>query len=265
MEWLPNSWSWSTRLAVLWAFWYSFGMIVTGLMEEASPNMFANLQTHGGSNHLLVPTGILLRREGPEIRVEATTSAWLTTTYPADLTHTLQGGSAVTSVLDAIGNPAPSFFNGGANRVLGLFRKGWLPHSGTFVPYTVPGLEFQRLVWEAIREDGTFRVTYAHLPEEGDDPQTTTDEQWRGTAVARRIHAEVTHGTVTECRVEIFAKKEENSPTNSSCDPSTDLIYDRFLQETPWWRRKLSMYHGYPILYEPDGTTVRPSITCFGP
>ena len=62
--------------------------------------MFSNLQVHGGSNHLLLPTGLLFHAfsdrgddhpfGGGVIRVEQTDSKWLTEIYPNDMTSVLE-------------------------------------------------------------------------------------------------------------------------------------------------------------------------------
>jgi hypothetical protein len=233
-------------LAVSVAFFYAFGSIILGLQEEHTCNMFANLKIHGGSNHYLVPTGLLLT--GPEIRIQQTNSWWFTTTYPADLSHTVQPAMA-KSVLADIGNPAPFYFNGGANRVLELFRRGYVPHNGVFVPYTVPAMEFQRLFSEALLHDVNFTLEYVELPGH------TGDEQWRATASARIVQVQVSQGTITHCQL----------ANGQPCQVDRDWVYRPYETTVSWWRRKLSMFHGYPIVYNDDDGKVRKSITCFGP
>jgi hypothetical protein len=206
---------------------------------------------HGGSNHYLLPTGLLLAHR-PEIRIESTTSRWFTITYPADFTHILQPKPTAGKVLAAIGNPAPSYFNGGTNRVLGLLRKGWVSHNGAFIPYTVPSVEFQRLFSEALVEDESFSLTYAELP-----TPPRSDEVWRATAVGRRIQVRVEKRKVVQCKVWVDGKGNAEE-----CD-AEELVYTH--HQIPWWAMKFSMYHGYPILYQDDGVTPRKSITCFGP
>lgn len=242
-------WSWA---AIGMAWFYAFGTIILGLMEEASCNMFANLKIHGGSNHLLVPTGLLL--DGPIVRIQSTDSTWLTQIYPADFSHIVQP-PVTASVLEAIGNPRPFYFNSGANRVLGLFRKGWVPHNGVFVPYTIPAMEFRRLFTEARQYDGAFTLEYAELP------GRAGDEEWRASAVARTVQVTVREGQIQQCRVMGGGGPACNNSTSGG--GHQDLVYQPFT-DIPWVRRQFSMYHGYPIVYRPDGT-VRPSIACFGP
>ena len=266
-------WMW---LAVAISFFYSFGTIPLGLMEEASPNMFANLKIHGGSNHFM-PTGLLLHwaasREaqgdldsflvrhwgGGEIRLESTTSEWLTEIYPNDLTHTLEPKPDVVELLqDHLGASIPGvMFNSGVNRVLRVRERGWVPPPphGQFISYTVPALEWKRLLNESLNYKGhpSFTVEYVHLP------GTTGDETWRAFAWERRVRLEVVDGKVASCSVEW---NEEIKKKNAvSCGPNE---IPNKLDSVPFWLSKLSLYHGYPILYNADGSARR-SISCFGP
>ena len=215
--------------------------------------MFANLMTHGGSNHYLVPTGLLLSKR-PEIRIEQTTSRWFTIIYPADFSHIVEPNPTAANILDAIGNRPPSYLNPGANRVLGLLQKGWVSHNGVFIPYTVPSVEFQRLFSEALEKDKTFTLIYAELP-----TPPVNDEVWRATAVDRRIQVTIKDGKIVRCKVLV----DSNRGNDKACDPSGELIYT--YNNISWWTDKFSVYHGYPILFENDGKTPRKSITCFGP
>eukprot|EP00439_Symbiodinium_sp_Y106_P045152 s2305_g5.t1 len=187
---------WWTYLATGFAWAYSFGTIMLGVMEEATPNMFANLKIHGGSNHLLLPTGLLFKWFGEAgdshpygggvIRMENTTSSWLQTIYPCDLTHVLQP-SAAPDLLEVLGSPRPVFLNSGANRILGLREKGFVPPPphGKLLQYTTPAVEWKRLLKEAIEKDRSFAVTYSHLP------GIAGDEVWRATSYARRVLLEL--------------------------------------------------------------------------
>ena len=260
-------------LASAVAFFYSFGIILLGLMEEASPNMFANLKIHGGSNHLLLPTGLffqwaaaresqgetdsfLVRHWGGGL--ESTTSQWLTEIYPNDMTHILQPAPMVVELLQKHlnGSQPAVYFNSGVNRVLHLRERGYIPPPphGQFLSYTVPALEWKRLLKEALQYLGSpsFTVDYAHLP------GTSGNETWRAFAWERRVHIEVVNWEITSCTVK-WNSDEEN--TTKPCGPN-ELPYK--LESVPWWLSKLSLYHGYPILYNADGTA-RPTISCFGP
>mmetsp|Transcript_13659 Transcript_13659/g.33033 ORF Transcript_13659/g.33033 Transcript_13659/m.33033 type:complete len:374 (-) Transcript_13659:71-1192(-) len=253
---------WMT-LAVCIAFFYSFGTIILGTMEEASCNMFSNLKIHGGGNHLILPTGLLFRwyRDdisnpygGGEVRIVSTTSNWLQEIYPNDMSHILSPSPLAADLLTkTTAMPTPIFLNPGANRVLGLRERGWItvPPHGKFIQYSVPSLEWKRLLTEAIERDVNFDVTYAHLPE------SRGDEMWRGTASERKVDLKVRNGgQIVKCKVQF------QNGTKTNCQQSTEIPYNL---DTPWLIRKISLYHGYPILYEHDGKTPRKSIQCFGP
>ncbi|KAI2507835.1 hypothetical protein MHU86_6615 [Fragilaria crotonensis] len=270
---------WS-RIAVGISIFYSFGGLMTGLQEEATPNMFANLKVHGGSNHFFLPTGLLFHYYGNDdsnpsdhlvfgggvVRVEhGTTSPWLRNMYPADMTAILQPQGLVTRLLERIGNPAPSFFNPGANRILG----GIAPiktESEPWYRYTVPALELKRLLREAKRYDRDFELTYSQLP------GTRGDEVWRATAVKRFFEVVVRDGQVTKCTVTNVVHSTTTLNTgsnnhNQTTDPvpcaPTDLpmLPDNAV---PYLIQKLSMHHAYPIVTD-DITKLPPSIVCFGP
>jgi uncharacterized membrane protein YphA (DoxX/SURF4 family) len=245
-------WSW---LASGIAFAYAFLGLMTGLQEEGTPNMFANLKVHGGSNHFLLPTGLLFHAfaDAPDshpfgggvVRIEKTTSNWLQTVYPADLTPILMPSNAV-QLLERVGNPSPSFFNPGASRILGI-----TPPPVRFFRYTVPALELKRLLREAKSHDGDFDLTYAQLP------GTRGDEYWRASAVKRLFTVEVRDGQVTKC--DIF---DGISNKTAPCGP-TDLpmLSD---DAVPSILKRISMHHAYPIVTD-DMDKLPPSIVCFGP
>lgn len=181
------------------------------------------------------------------MRLEATTSDWLQSIYPADLTHTLQPAAAA-NILEAIGNRRPNFFNSGANRVVGLMERGLVPPPPhrSLIPYTVPALELKRLMKEAIEKDRSFVLTYSQLP------GVSGDEVWRARATARRNKLRMRDGKIVKCDI-VY-------PTRAKC-AETDLPYQL---KVPWWIERIAMYHGYPIVFD-DHSQVRRSITCFWP
>lgn len=247
-------------VAVGFAFLYSFVLPMLGLQEETTANMFANLKAgHGGSNHYLLPTGLFFHwfDEAPDshpfgggvIRIENTTSDWFRTIYPADLTSMLKPNGFV-EVMDAIGNPPPIYFNPGANRNLRHLTE--VPDK--FFRYTVPALEFKRLLHEALEKDKNFVLTYSKLP------GTRGDEVWRATATDTVTTIEARKGKITECRK--ISATSQWIPCQSD-----DLPYISFLESVPWIIRRLSMYHAYPIVVGPDHdvSEIPRSIRCFGP
>jgi hypothetical protein len=188
---------------------------------------------------------------GGVIRIEHTDSNWFKTTYPADLTHVLQPVATLVPLLTAVGSRSPIFFNASANRILRLFERGWVQHSGKLIQYTVPAIEFKRLFSEALLRDKTFDLVYAQLP------GSVGDELWRATAVERRVSVTVKNGEITAC--EAIHYHGTGQTTTAAC-AEWDLP---FQLRVPWLIRKIAMFHGYPIIFEEDGSP-RENIMCFG-
>jgi hypothetical protein len=213
---------------------------------------------------LIVPTGLLFHifahrsdahvYGGGVIRIEETTSSWFQTIYPAELTHVLEP-SIVVPLLTNIGHHPPIYFNPGANRVLGLIERGWVPPSDNTFQYTIPGIEFKRLFSEAMKKDDKFTLTFAQLP------GTKGDEIWRAFSVRRRFQVIVSGHAMVSCTVHDYDR--DGTPMNvSECDP-TDLPYQLHV---PWWIQKIAMYHPYPIIFDDSYKKLpRKTITCFGP
>lgn len=244
-------WSW---IASFVAFFYAFGGLITGLQEEATPNMFANLKVHGGSNHFFLPTGLLFHMfahapdshvfGGGVVRIENTTSHWLQYIYPADLTPLLMP-PRVAPLLEQVGNVPPFYFNPGASRIL----FGITPAPERFYRYTVPALELKRLLREAKLYDRDFELVYSRLP------GTKGDEVWRATAIETQYVVQVKQGQVVDCRV----KKDT---TTRSCSAEDLPMLDD--DAVPKFFQRFSMHHAYPIVRD-NVEEVPPSIVCFGP
>jgi hypothetical protein len=217
--------------------------------------MFANLKVHGGSNHWLLPTGLLFHAFGDypdshpfgggEVRIEKTTSKWLKTVYPNDLSGTITPPLA-TNLMERLDHPEAFYFNGGLARVLGI-----TPPQAQFYQYTVPALELKRLFQEAKRKDQNFDLTYAQLP------GTKGDEVWRTTATRRRFHVTVRGGEVTRC-----AFVTEDTGKSSPCGPDDlPMLGDNSI---PFLLQRISMYNAYPIV-PTISDEIAPTISCFGP
>lgn len=259
-----------TIIAIL----YSFVPILLGVMDEALPNMFANLKLHGGSNHLVLPTGWVWEwyRDAPDawtygggiVRVEpGTTSTWLRVMHPSDLTSTVEPQGVVADLMAALGASRPFYFHSGKNRNLGLADKGLLQPSDPLIPYTLPALELKRLLKEAmVREhDRPFRVVWAHLD------GVHGDEVWRATSWKRRFTVEFERGAIVRCRVQQYPASgghtwlsSSSSSSSRPCSP-TDLPFH--LDVPSLLAPKLAAYHGYPVVLDAEGT-VRAAIPCFG-
>lgn len=120
------------RACTAMALVYAFGLPVLGLQDMGNVHMFANLRTHGGSNHLLLPTGLLQRWAaeaaaaptddaggvggvhvdagpfaGGVVRVDATTSRWIRGIYPLEVTPVLR--PTATARLRALGHAGREF------------------------------------------------------------------------------------------------------------------------------------------------------------
>mmetsp|Transcript_4713 Transcript_4713/g.7103 ORF Transcript_4713/g.7103 Transcript_4713/m.7103 type:complete len:543 (+) Transcript_4713:205-1833(+) len=241
--------------SALIAYTYAFLTIILGFAEQGTPNMFANLQIHGGSNHFLFPTGLLFHaRIWPYshgvVRIEYTNSYTMNSIYPADMTTYLQPPSSI-HLLQTIapGNSGPVYFNPGFTRVLGLPAP---QNSQQFIRYTLPAIELQRLFQEALIADADFNITYTILP------GTSGNEHWRVSAQKERISLSVHDHFISSC----FLQFAQRACTTSDLAHLTDHI--------PWFVRKLSLYHPYPIIdlpkeEEKERSSSFDHIRCFGP
>jgi len=164
---------------VLVAATYAFGLPLLGLQDLGSCNMYSNLRLHGGSNHLLLPTGLLQSSlhsarvhalGGGVVRVEATNSTVIDALYPAELTPHFRDSERL--LLQRAGHGA-RMFSGGKARVLGIASVPPRPPDAPAVPFTVTALEFRRLLAEARAAEEAFSVSYARLP------GCCGDESWR--------------------------------------------------------------------------------------
>ena len=237
------------------AMMYGLGGLLTGIQEQMSPNMFANLKIHGGSNHVIMPTGILQHWYatkpathpfgGGIIRVEETDSPWLSTMYPADFTMCLDERTIQT--LEHVGMPTPCYFNPGFSRILGLHT---VPPQEKFYRYTVVAAEMRRLFVEAKDHDQNFTLTYSKLP------GFVGDERWRAFAVEETIVVKVKRGNVMTCK-----KKKEKRTTQCEAN-DIPLLPDA---PASWLMDKLGLYHGYPIVATKPSDEVPEGIRCFGP
>ena len=129
---------------------YTFGFQVLGVMELSLANPFASLRMHGGSNHLIMPTGLLQISAGSEspvlagdgssssssssaaqlalaggvVRVEECTSAAINAVYPAECTSMLS--PRVREMLIDAGHVGRQFAPS-VRRALGPEIRGYMP------------------------------------------------------------------------------------------------------------------------------------------
>ena len=191
--------TWGGRALAWAAAIYSFALPMLGA-DMGTPNMFSNLRMHGGSNHLLLPTGLLHRLlhdeasapswlsplldvrtafSGGIVRVESTDLRSLNAMYPGDVSGGFSGRALRR--IAAAGRP-PWLFVPMAGRTAGIdpgppFSPKPSP-LGQNVPYTLRALELRRILAEARAAGEAFTLSYSHLPgAEG-------DEAWRRDARA---------------------------------------------------------------------------------
>lgn len=231
---------------VLLAFGYAFGGPLLGVHDLGACNMYSNLRMYGGSNHLLLPTG-MIGAVWPEattlVRVEASTSEYMNSIYPGEITS--QMAPAERALLVAAGHSG-HMFNGMKARILG---PDFAPADAKFFRYTVTALELRRLLREARTRNEAFEITYTHLDAAGGD------EQWRREAPGRTItHREDGLGTrmcVVRC-----------GPLGMfSCACAADELP---LKPPPsYWPSKTLIQQPYPILE--DAHKWEGELVCFGP
>ena len=72
--------AWAAAVAVA----YGLALPMLGLQDMMAPTMFANLRVFSGSNHTLMPTGILYDGGGV-VWVESSTAEAIKDVYPAEV------------------------------------------------------------------------------------------------------------------------------------------------------------------------------------
>jgi hypothetical protein len=201
-----------TALVAL-AFLYAFVALPLGAMEQGTPNMFAGLRAYSGSNHLLLPTGMLQRAHledslsdygGGVVRVDFTNSTYLLATlqYPGEMTQ--RHPPQATEYMRRIGHTGQHFYPShlrtdpasiAADYTGGGAAVGYPFHSHDgqntqasdggggeedsdgrdgFLRYTLTAFELRRLLAEMrVRNELAFELVYTRLP------GAEGDEAWR--------------------------------------------------------------------------------------
>lgn len=226
---------------------YAFGLPALGLQDVMATNMFSNLKVHGGSNHLLVPTGLLLDERdgggplgGGIVRVLGTTSPLLATLFPAEHSSTIDEGAR--ALLHAVGHSGREWF---PKLGLVLGEAGYpptpAPPADEQTPYTVPAVELRRMIALARAHEARFSIEYTRLP------GTRGDERWRATAggAVVRYYEDVEKGFVS-CLV----------TGRGLCEPDEVALQPA----PPAWARKLLLFSPHPII--DDGAWGE--VHCFG-
>lgn len=208
--------AWSKMSVLGWALvavasFAAFGAQALGLMDLSAPaSPFSSIRVHGGSNHLVMPTGLLEQwaSQHPDgllastslgggiVRVEYTDSAWLNSLHPGE--HSSALPARVVSVLQQGGHLGRQY-NPSPRRVLGpeirSLMPRWNPGNGPFPRYTVPALEIRRLVTMLRKSGSNFSLIYTHLK------RALGDEVWRASGEGRRVEYNVS-GAVEHCSVD---------------------------------------------------------------
>ena len=171
--------------AVVAAVVYALVLPVLGLQDMMASTMFANLRVFSGSNHLVLPTGILFSPSlsslfptlaGGIVWVESTTSAYIRGIYPAEVTamlpravvhHLVASGHTgrqfapyLARVLGpaAVAPPPPSPSSSSSSTPPPQLHESVRP--GADEAWMVPMVELRRLLAEARTTGEPFRLVY---------------------------------------------------------------------------------------------------------
>lgn len=219
---------------------YAFGLIPLGVHDQGQPHMYANLRLHGGSNHYVVPTGLLPRFfqhttadiGGGIVRVERCDSTAFNDVHPseysADLTERARRWLAVGGHTGRMWNPMLSAVTASRAPIASPTK------------YTIPAHEFRRLLAVARAADEAFTIEYTQLFGVG-------NESWRAQAPGRTVRIVEAPGKDRRCLV--------LRPARADCAPD-DLPN---LPPLGFWARKFLLFEAYPIV---PGD---PTLHCFGP
>ena len=169
---------------------------ILGLTDLGLAGPFSSLRVHGGSNHLVVPTGLLQAAfadsaggafGGGVVRVSACTSEYILSVTLPDCSALLP--PRARELLRAAGHSAVQH-NPTVARNIDVARV--LPER--FAPFTVPALELRRLLYEARARGEKFSLTYDVLP------GATGGREWRAGKGVRTVKVSEGGGRA-ECRV----------------------------------------------------------------
>ncbi|EOD26211.1 Hypothetical protein EMIHUDRAFT_115140 [Emiliania huxleyi CCMP1516] len=243
---------------------YAFGAIVLGVHDQGQPHMYANLRLHGGSNHYLMPTGLLQTLfegadprsplgdfSGGVVRIEQTTSPSLNAAYPAE--YTTQFSSRTRQLLMQAGHTGRMW-----NPMLTLITSceaPWDPKGGTpFVKYTLPALELRRFVHELRRKGEAFELTYTRLHKATDARTRVSSAQ--GTTITLREDGKGGRSCTVISGGGLVGGVAAAIGLGKPCD-ADELV---LLPPPSAIARKLLLFEPYPIV-EGDEEEVH----CFGP
>mmetsp|Transcript_41572 Transcript_41572/g.114521 ORF Transcript_41572/g.114521 Transcript_41572/m.114521 type:complete len:533 (+) Transcript_41572:162-1760(+) len=222
----------------------AFGAQILGLTDlGALASPFSSIRMQGGSNHLLVPTGLLQAWAGDGsmpgssfgggvVRVEYTDSVWLNSLYPSESTATLP--PEAVAILHRGGHLGRQF-NPTVRRVVGpgirAFMPRWKLQDGPFLQYTVPAMELRRLAFEARATGEAFHLVYTRLP------GVAGDEVWRRTAKGLRVEFSLSRNGTEHCIA-------DGQPCSAE-----ELV---LLPELDWMPKRTRLFFPYPVIAGAD-------------
>mmetsp|Transcript_52104 Transcript_52104/g.96470 ORF Transcript_52104/g.96470 Transcript_52104/m.96470 type:complete len:554 (-) Transcript_52104:56-1717(-) len=187
-----------------------FGSQVLGLQDISAPaSPFSSIRVHGGSNHLILPTGLLQQWAANEsardnafaggvVRVEYTDCVWINSLFPSDHSEALR--EDIVDILQRGGHSGRQF-NPTSRRILGptirAFMPRWSPGKGPFVRYTIPAMELRRVIGETLAAKEACSIVYTKLA-----GGVVGDETWRAAATGPRVEVSLDNNGTETCTVD---------------------------------------------------------------
>jgi len=216
---------------------YSFGTLILGVQEmgtNAGP--FSNLRIHGGSNHILFPTGLLHQWSvgefaGGVVRVDNTNSSFLRTLYPHEVSHNIK--PRARAWMQAAGHSGREWIPLDSRTAVPYepFSDMGKAHEPNFLPYTVPALELRRMLLDARSRKEAFSLTYSRLP----IPESGRLDSLNSlTLVGEQVHFMMDACGTVMCVKQVGSVSEPCAPDELALLPAPS-----------WWVRKTHV--GYPI------------------
>lgn len=217
---------------LLWTLFYAFGTLILGCQQMGTAaGPFSNLRIHGGSNHLVLPTGLLQEWSvgpyaGGVVRIDGTNSSFLRKLYPHEITHNLS--PRARGMMQKVGHSGREWmplFSRTAGPYLPFSDMGRVP----FIPYTVPALELRRLVLELRKNNEACFLHYSKLPKSGKLDSVKSQAQ-----VADQIQLLIDAQGILTCSRRIGNASEPCASEELALLPAPS-----------WW--VLKFHIGYPI------------------
>mmetsp|Transcript_121792 Transcript_121792/g.355891 ORF Transcript_121792/g.355891 Transcript_121792/m.355891 type:complete len:581 (-) Transcript_121792:7-1749(-) len=231
-----------------------FGLLgpIVGLQNMGSLTMYGNVKHYGGSNHLIVPTGLLqgycrdsLFSDGAQdtwlcdasggwvVRVDATNSAALQRLSPADASDLLPANAR--TLLKAAGSSGKYFAMYYSRMTSSDFLSNLSASLGGMpaqTPYVVSLFELRRLLALARRRGEPFWLRFTPLPE-----SVRSLGLWRTHAATEVLLDEDPRSGLMTCSL----------VNGSSSTPCNDGVLAR-LGPPPWWLSKVLLPYPVPLL-----------------